>query len=65
MSRPRRCPGLGDDGMQAISEIPEMLVFSSDFPHAEGNEDPIQLYADALAGHDAQRWSRSPVHRRR
>jgi predicted TIM-barrel fold metal-dependent hydrolase len=41
-------PGLGDDGMDAITEVPEMLVFSSDFPHDEGNVDPIELYRPAL-----------------
>jgi hypothetical protein len=25
-----------------------MCVFSSDFPHMEGNADPIALYGDAL-----------------
>ena len=47
-------PGLGDDGMTAISEVPEMLVFSSDFPHNEGNPDPVQVYGDALADLDSQ-----------
>jgi hypothetical protein len=41
-------PGLHDDGMQAIDEVPDMLVFSSDFPHNEGNAEPIALYRDAL-----------------
>ena len=41
-------PGLHDDGMEAIHEVPDMLVFSSDFPHNEGNVDPIALYGDAL-----------------
>lgn len=41
-------PGLHDDGMQAIDEVPDMLVFSSDFPHNEGNAEPIALYGDAL-----------------
>jgi predicted TIM-barrel fold metal-dependent hydrolase len=41
-------PGLGDDGMSVIEELPEMLVFSSDFPHNEGNADPIGVYGDAL-----------------
>ena len=42
-------PGLQDDGMQAIHEVPEMFVFSSDFPHNEGNVEPIGVYGDALA----------------
>jgi predicted TIM-barrel fold metal-dependent hydrolase len=41
-------PGLHDDGMDAIREVPDMLVFSSDFPHNEGNADPIAVYGDAL-----------------
>jgi hypothetical protein len=39
--------------MQAIHEVPDMFVFSSDFPHNEGNVEPIALYADALAALDA------------
>lgn len=42
-------PGLGDDGMHVLADIPEVLVFSSDFPHAEGNPDPIGIYGDVLA----------------
>jgi predicted TIM-barrel fold metal-dependent hydrolase len=41
-------PGLHDDGMDAIHEVPDMLVFSSDFPHNEGNAEPIALYRTAL-----------------
>jgi len=41
-------PGLKDNGMGAIADIPEMLVFSSDFPHNEGNADPIAVYGDSL-----------------
>jgi hypothetical protein len=33
-------PGLGDDGMSVIEELPEMLVFSSDFPHNERQRRP-------------------------
>ena len=29
-----------------------MFVFSSDFPHNEGNVDPIGVYGDALADLD-------------
>jgi len=42
-------PGLHDDGMAAIHEVPDMLVFSSDFPHGEGNAEPIEVYGDALS----------------
>jgi predicted TIM-barrel fold metal-dependent hydrolase len=41
-------PGMQDDGMNSIHSIPEMLVFSSDFPHTEGNVDPIGIYGNAL-----------------
>ncbi|MEX1009210.1 MAG: amidohydrolase family protein [Acidimicrobiia bacterium] len=41
-------PGLHDDGMRVIHEIPDMLVFSSDFPHNEGNAEPMAVYGDAL-----------------
>ena len=41
-------PGLGDDGMSVISQVAEMLVFSSDFPHNEGNVDPIAAYGGKL-----------------
>lgn len=38
-------PGLGDwDALDLIKRYPEMIVFSSDLPHTEGNADPINLY---------------------
>jgi predicted TIM-barrel fold metal-dependent hydrolase len=49
-------PGLGDTDFAAYFEkIPEMLVFSSDFPHGEGNEAPIDLVTPYLAPIDAER----------
>jgi predicted TIM-barrel fold metal-dependent hydrolase len=47
-------PGLGDIGAleTTIHQIPEMLVFSSDYPHGEGNADPIALYEPTLSGLD-------------
>lgn len=43
--------GLGDpnvlDGI--FQELPEMVVFSSDYPHGEGNADPIALYEPQLS----------------
>jgi predicted TIM-barrel fold metal-dependent hydrolase len=46
--------GLGDvnvaDGL--LQQLPEMLVFSSDYPHGEGNADPIALYEPALSSLD-------------
>jgi predicted TIM-barrel fold metal-dependent hydrolase len=42
-------PGFGDtDALDVLHALPEMCVFSSDFPHMEGNADPIALYGDAL-----------------
>ena len=44
-------PGVGDkeplDSM--LARLPEMLVFSSDYPHGEGNNDPINLYEPVLS----------------
>ena len=38
-------PGLGDtDALEFLAVLPEMCVFSSDFPHQEGNAEPIDLY---------------------
>jgi predicted TIM-barrel fold metal-dependent hydrolase len=46
-------PGFGDiDALDVLERLPEMCVFSSDYPHGEGNEDPISLYGDALADLD-------------
>ncbi len=44
-------PGLGDPNplTPALLEIAEMLVFSSDYPHGEGNGDPMHLLAPSLA----------------
>lgn len=42
-------PGFGDgDGLDVLAELPEMVVFSSDYPHLEGNADPVELYRPAL-----------------
>jgi predicted TIM-barrel fold metal-dependent hydrolase len=41
-------PGFGDAGLEVLGQLPEMCVFSSDFPHQEGNEDPIELYRPDL-----------------
>jgi predicted TIM-barrel fold metal-dependent hydrolase len=42
-------PGFGDrDALEVMAVLPEMFVFSSDFPHAEGNADPIELYRPGL-----------------
>jgi predicted TIM-barrel fold metal-dependent hydrolase len=42
-------PGMGDDdALEVLGEEPGMCVFSSDYPHQEGNVDPINLYGPAL-----------------
>jgi predicted TIM-barrel fold metal-dependent hydrolase len=43
--------GLGDANVLtgAFRQLPEMLVFSSDYPHGEGNADPIALYEPELS----------------
>ena len=48
-------PGFGDGyGLDVLAELPEMIVFSSDYPHLEGNADPITLYGAALDELDAE-----------
>jgi predicted TIM-barrel fold metal-dependent hydrolase len=42
-------PGLGDtDALEFLSALPEICVWSSDFPHLEGNVEPIDLYRPDL-----------------
>jgi predicted TIM-barrel fold metal-dependent hydrolase len=42
-------PGFGDrDAFQVLAKLPEICVFSSDYPHHEGNADPIELYRPDL-----------------
>jgi hypothetical protein len=42
-------PGLGDlDALQVVSRHPSLCLFSSDYPHQEGNADPIALYGPQL-----------------
>jgi predicted TIM-barrel fold metal-dependent hydrolase len=52
-------PGLGDPNplTPALLEISEMLVFSSDFPHGEGNADPLRLFEPTLAQLNADQRS--------
>ncbi|ADP82183.1 amidohydrolase family protein [Pseudofrankia inefficax] len=41
--------GMGDLNIaQLLASYPEMMVFSSDYPHGEGNADPITLISDEL-----------------
>jgi predicted TIM-barrel fold metal-dependent hydrolase len=43
-------PGLGDvNALQILKAEPDMIVWSSDFPHPEGSADPVALYGDSLA----------------
>jgi predicted TIM-barrel fold metal-dependent hydrolase len=45
-------PGFGDDdALDVLDALPDMVVFSSDYPHLEGNAAPIDLYRPGL---DAQ-----------
>jgi predicted TIM-barrel fold metal-dependent hydrolase len=47
-------PGLGDiDALEVVAALPEMCAFSSDYPHHEGNADPITLYGEGLDDLDA------------
>lgn len=42
-------PGLGDrDALDVLERLPGMCVFSSDFPHQEGNAAPLELYRPRL-----------------
>lgn len=42
-------PGFGDDdALEILRALPGSTVWSSDYPHQEGNADPIRLYGDAL-----------------
>ena len=42
-------PGFGDaEALDVVALLPEMALFSSDYPHQEGNADPINLYGEPL-----------------
>jgi predicted TIM-barrel fold metal-dependent hydrolase len=42
-------PGFGDvEALDVVAQLPEMALFSSDYPHQEGNADPINLYGRPL-----------------
>jgi predicted TIM-barrel fold metal-dependent hydrolase len=43
--------GLGDPNVAEglLQQFPEIFVFSSDYPHGEGNADPMGLYEPALS----------------
>jgi predicted TIM-barrel fold metal-dependent hydrolase len=42
-------PGFGDeDAIDVLEALPEMVVFSSDYPHQEGDAEPIARYGTRL-----------------
>jgi hypothetical protein len=42
-------PGFGDDDALAVAaQLPGTVVFSSDYPHFEGNAEPLALYGSQL-----------------
>lgn len=48
-------PGFGDvEALDTLDALPEMIVFSSDYPHQEGNVDPINLYGERLQVMDGE-----------
>jgi predicted TIM-barrel fold metal-dependent hydrolase len=48
-------PGFGDDdALDVAAQLPGMVVFSSDYPHMEGNAAPLELYRPALDELDAE-----------
>jgi len=51
----RTLPGLGDwNAIDLVRDYPEIVVFSSDYPHTEGNTDPMGLYRPGLGALDAE-----------
>ena len=53
-------PGFGDDyALDILPEYLNIMLFSSDYPHQEGNPDPINLYSPALWELDASSESGS------
>ena len=58
-------PGFGDvEALDVLQRLPEMCLFSSDYPHQEGNADPINLYGGALDALD-RRAARTVPRRQR
>jgi len=48
-------PGFGDvDALDVVAQLPEMALFSSDYPHLEGNADPVNVYGEPLRVLDAE-----------
>lgn len=47
-------PGFGDvEALDVLAQLPEMGLFSSDYPHQEGNADPVNVYGEPLQVLDA------------
>ncbi len=44
--------GFSEGTLDVVAALPEMALFSSDYPHQEGNADPINVYGDALPALD-------------
>lgn len=42
-------PSLGSDGIPTLRQLPDMVVFSSDWPHMEGSATPIADYEPGLS----------------
>ena len=42
-------PAKHESPVELLAQLPEVAVFSSDYPHFEGNPDPVGYYADELA----------------
>ena len=48
--------GFGDDVWATLDAMPDLTVFSSDYPHQEGNADPLGILQPGLdALEDARR----------
>ena len=46
-------PGFSESrALDVVAALPEMALFSSDYPHQEGNADPINVYGDRLQNLD-------------
>jgi hypothetical protein len=42
------------EALDVLTRLPEMCLFSSDYPHQEGNADPINLYRPGLDALDEE-----------
>jgi predicted TIM-barrel fold metal-dependent hydrolase len=52
-------PGYAEaDAIGVVGALPDMALFSSDYPHGEGNADPINAYGDALGRLDDETRAR-------